>query len=122
MSRVFRFQNWYNHNDADQTDDMVTTVAADVLPIPVTHAIVNKTTGADAEALTLADGKPGQVLVINLATAGGGAGTITPATSTGWATVILLGAKDQVTLLYVDDTIGWIMLGAKGTDAPPVST
>ena len=97
-----------------------TTVAADVLVIPVTHAFVSKTTGADAEALTLADGQPGQVLTVSLTTAGGGAGTLTPATCTGFATVIFLGAKDTATFLFVDSTIGWTLIGAYGTDAPPV--
>ena len=36
-----------------------TTSAADSLAIPLTHTVVTKTTGADAEALTLADGDAG---------------------------------------------------------------
>ena len=63
-----------------------TTCAADVLAIPITHAFVTKTTGGDAEALTLANGTAGQLLVITLGTDGNGDGTLTPATSTGWAT------------------------------------
>jgi len=61
-----------------------TTSAADSLAIPVTHLRVAKTTGADAEALTLADGKPGQILLIDVVTDGGGTGTLTPATKTGF--------------------------------------
>ena len=120
MSRILRLAELFHQNDYDATIDLVETVAADVLVIPVTHMYVAKTTGDDAEALTLANGKPGQVLIINLAVAGGGTGTLTPATSTGWATVAFLGAFDQVVLLYVDDTIGWILLAASGTDGPPV--
>jgi len=98
-----------------------TTVAGDVLAIPVTHRYVAKTTGGDAEALTLANGTfPGQLLTISLVTAGGGTGTLTPATCTGFATVLFLGAKDTITLEYVDDTLGWMLIGAYGTDAPPV--
>jgi hypothetical protein len=100
--------------------DLTSSVAADVLVIPTSQPYVAKTSGGDAEALTLANGEPGQILVINLVTAGGGACTLTPATATGWATVIFLGAKDQVVLLYVNNTMGWIIIGASGTDAPPV--
>lgn len=104
---------------ADLPENPVKAVAADVLAIPVTHPYVSKTTGADAEALTLADGVPGQVLVVNLATDGGGDGTLTPATATGWATIVFADAGDQAVLLYVDDTIGWIIIGASGVAAPP---
>lgn len=104
----------------DQTSSPIVTVAADVLAIPVTHPYVQKTTGADAEALTLADGKAGQVLVVCLETDGGGAGTITPATATGFATAVLDEAGDCFTFLYVDDTVGWIVLGAIGVAAVPV--
>lgn len=97
-------------------------VAADALVIPVTHPYVAKTTGADAEALTLANGSPGQVLIVNLTADGNGDGTLTPATSTGWATIVFADAGDQATLFFVDDTIGWVMLGAKGVAAPPVTT
>lgn len=99
-----------------------TTVAADVLPIPVTHGFVSKTTGADAEALTLADGEPGQVLVIHLATDGGGTGTLTPSTATGWATCAFADAGDTLAVQFIDSTIGWIPLGGVGTAAPPVLT
>ena len=122
MSRILRIGEMFRQQDSDATDDLTTTVAADVLAIPVTHAYVAKTTGADAEALTLADGTPGQILVINLVTDGGGDGTLTPATATGWATIVFADASDQATLLYVDDTIGWVLLGAKGKAAPPVTT
>lgn len=97
-----------------------TTVAADVLAIPITHRVVVKTTGADAEALTLADGIEGQKLTIVLGTDGGGDGTLTPTTKTGFATIVLADAKDNVTLEFVDSTVGWIILGAAGVAAPPV--
>ena len=122
MSRVFRIGELYHLDDSDQTQNLTTTSIADSLAIPVTHAYVIKTTGADAEALTLADGKPGQVLIINLTTDGGGDGTLTPVTATGWATIVFADARDQATLMYVDDSIGWIILGAKGAAAPPVTT
>lgn len=97
-----------------------TTCDGDVLAIPVTHRYVAKTTAGDAEALTLANGVPQQLLTISLVTDGGGDGTLTPATCTGFATIVFADAKDTATLLYVDDTIGWVLVGYYGTAAPPV--
>lgn len=106
----------------EYNDDLTTAVAAADLVIPITHPIVLKTTGAGAEALTLANGLPGQVIVINLVTDGGGDGTLTPATCTGFATIVFADAGDQALLLYVDDTIGWIIVGLIGVAGPPVIT
>lgn len=115
MSRIFQIPDFFHQRDDDDTADVSTTVAADVLVIPVSHGFVSKTTGGDAEALTLADGYPGQLLVVEVTTAGGGAGTITPATATGWATVVLTIVGDTAVLLYVNDEIGWILLNTMGT-------
>lgn len=99
-----------------------TTSAADALAIAVTHRVVAKTTGADAEALTLANGVAGQRLLIYLAVDGGGDGTLTPATSSGFATIVFADAGDFASLEYVDDTVGWILLGTGGVAAPPAIT
>ena len=96
-----------------------TTSAADSLAIPVTHAYVAKTTGSDAEALTLANGVPGQILVISLVVDGGGTGTLTPTTKSGFVSIAFADAGDTVALLYVNDTIGWVILGSAGVAAPP---
>jgi len=103
MSRIFRISEQYRFNDADNTEDLATTSAADSLAIPITHAIVAKTTGADAEALTLANGEPGQDLYIYLATDGGGDGTLTPTTKTGFATIVFADAGDRAVLRYIND-------------------
>ena len=110
------------------TDSLVTiaggatAMAAAALVVPVTARYVAKTTGAGAEALTLANGKPGQKITIALVVDGGGNGTLTPATLSGFATIVLADAGDNVTLEYVDDTTGWIIVGAAGVAAPPVIT
>lgn len=96
-----------------------TTSAADSLAIPVTHRYVAKTTGADAEALTLANGVPGQLLTISLVVDGGGDGTLTPTTKSGFVNIVFADAGDTVTLEYVDDTVGWIIVGAHGAAAQP---
>lgn len=98
-----------------------TTVAADVLPIPVTHRYVAKTTGADAEALTLADGSAkGQLITIELATDGGGDGTLTPAHPRGFAAIVFADAGDSVTLEWTGTA--WVLIGAHGASAPPAIT
>ncbi len=88
-------------------------VAGAVLVIPITHRFVSKTTGG-GEALTLADGTPGQHITISLVSDGGD-GTLTPATSTGWATVVFAVVGDTIHVEYIDDTVGWILHGAWGT-------
>ena len=102
------------------SDVASTTKAGGTLAVPTTHAVVNMTTGG-TEALTLANGAPGQVLHLFLGTDGGN-GTLTPATSTGFATIVFADAGDRATLYYVNDTVGWIVLGLTGVSAPPVTT
>jgi hypothetical protein len=120
MSRIIRLSEIYHQNDYDETDDLAIAVDADDLVIPVTHAHVSKTIGADNEALTLANGKPGQILNITITTAGGGTGTLTPATCTGFSTIAFLGQYDTAVLFYVDDSAGWRIWSVWGTDGPPV--
>jgi hypothetical protein len=96
-----------------------TTVAADALAIPITHRTVSKATGGDAEALTLADGAfLGQQLQIFLATDGGGDGTLTPTTKSGFSTIVFADKGDNVNLEWT--TSGWIITGSAGIAAPPV--
>jgi hypothetical protein len=86
-----------------------TTKDATNAAIPITHAIVEGTSGA-ASAWSLANGENGQVLTVVIVTDGGEA-TITPATATGWATAVLTDDIDTITMMYIDDVVGWIVLG-----------
>lgn len=123
MAKSVVFEFYHNALLTEYGTSAATTVAADVLAIPLTHPIVAKTTGADAEALTIADGSyPGQTVRIYLATDGGGDGTLTPTTATNWATIVFADAGDQATLGWVDDTVGWIILEMSGVAGPPVKT
>ena len=97
-----------------------TAVAGGELAIPITHPVVTKTTNT-TEALTLADGEPGQILHLHLVT-DGGTGTLTPTTKTGFTTIVFADAGDRATLQFIDSTTGWILLGATGTAGPPVTT
>ena len=78
--------------------------------LPVTDALVLGTSGA-ASAWSLPNGEEGQILTVVIVTDGGEA-TITPDTANAsWATVVLTDDVDGVTFQYIDDTIGWMILG-----------
>ena len=95
--------------------------AAGAGAIPVTHGVVTYESTGGAEALTLANGENGQILVITHDTDGGN-GVLTPATKTGWTSVDLADDGDTISLLYINDTVGWVVLGTAGNAAPPVVT
>ena len=92
--------------------DTVATSAADSLAIPITASIVHKTTGADAEALTIAAGTQGQLLMIVLITDGGGTGTIA-ASSTLADTIAFADAEDTAQLLFTNSK--WHFMGGTAT-------
>lgn len=94
-------------------------VAGGVLAIPITHRYVRKTTGG-AEALTLANGTfIGQRINIRLVV-DGGAGTLTPTTKNGFATIVFDDAGEFAELEWTSD--GWIIIGLGGLTAQPVVT
>ena len=97
-------------------------VLSDALVIPVTHGIVSKTVGSNAETLTLADGEDGQLLLVTVAEGKGGRGTLGPDTTTGFSTARLSDTGDTLALYFVNSTIGWTLLGAHGVLGPPVLT
>ena len=97
-----------------------TTKDATDAALPITHAIVEGTSDADS-AWTIANGAEGQILTVVIVTDGGSC-IITPATKTGWATAVLDDDGDTLSLLYVDDTVGWVILGMIGIVGQPVIT
>lgn len=91
--------------------------------IPVTFAIVKKAiSNFGTSTDVLPNAIPGQMMTIEI-TADSGAGTwkITPTTSYGWASITFTAALQEVSLVYLDDTNGWIMLstGASAATADP---
>lgn len=63
----------------------------------------------------LPNGTPGQMITFIVTTVqSGGSWIITPVTKTGFSTLTMDTANDLATLLYVDDTIGWIILSQAG--------
>ena len=101
-----KIQTWIGFNDT------VATSAADSLAIPITASIVHKTTGGDAEALTVAAGTQGQLLMIVLITDGGGTGTIA-ASSTVADTIAFADAEDTAQLLFTNSK--WHFMGGTAT-------
>ena len=92
--------------------DTVATSAADSLAIPITASVVHKTTGSDAEALTVAAGTQGQLLMIVITTDGGGTGTIA-ASSTVADTIAFADAEDTAQLLFTNSK--WHFMGGTAT-------
>ena len=92
--------------------DTVATSAADSLAIPITASIVHKTTGGDAEALTVAAGTQGQLLMIVLIVDGGGTGTIA-ASATVADTIAFADAEDTAQLLFTNSK--WHFMGGTAT-------
>ena len=92
--------------------DTVATSAADSLAIPITASLVHKTTGSDAEALTVAAGTQGQLLMIVLIVDGGG--TLTIAASSSVAdTIAFADAEDTAQLLFTNSK--WHFMGGTAT-------
>lgn len=60
---------------------------------------------------TLSNGRQGQIITILITEVGaGGTWTVTPTTKTGFTSLVFEAVGDLQTLLYVDDTVGWIRL------------
>ena len=91
--------------------DTVTTVAADVLPIPITASVCHKTSGSDAEALTIVAGTSGQILIIVMIVDGGGTATLSGAQING--SVAFSEVGHTATLLYTNSK--WNMVGGNAT-------
>ena len=91
--------------------DTVTTMAADALAVPVTASICHKTSGSDAEALTIVAGATGQVLIIVMIVDGGGTATLSGAQING--SVAFSEVGHTATLLYTNSK--WNMIGGNAT-------
>jgi len=81
--------------------------------------------GSTGEIATLANGTPGQMVTIELTTYDGvcpfvisddGVSSTLQASllSTGWDDITFNSSGDSITLLYMDDTNGWIIVGNNG--------
>ena len=91
--------------------DTVTTMAADALAVPITASICHKTSGSDAEILTIVAGTSGQVLIIVMIVDGGGTATLSGAQING--SVAFSEVGHAATLLYTNSK--WNMIGGNAT-------
>ncbi len=66
------------------------------------------------QAGELQDGVQGQMVTIQLLTKAAGNYVLTPTRKTGYTTLTFDTAKDSITLLYLDGTSGWIIVGNNG--------
>ena len=92
------------------------SLASATVAIPVSYTVVSVscTTGAGT-VNSLANGRKGQLLtIVSSAQAGSDTIVVTPTTTTGFTTATIGAAKTSVTLLYVDNTYGWIVIGING--------
>ena len=99
-----------------------TTKDATDAALPLTAAVVIGTSDADSE-WSLPDGNPGQVLTLIIGT-DGGAAIVTPdsLTGSGWATMVFTNDGEGASFMYVDDTVGWTVLGTFGISTNPLIT
>ena len=91
--------------------DTVTTMAADALAVPITASICHKTSGGDAETLTIVAGTSGQVLIIVMIVDGGGTATLSGAQING--SVAFSEVGHAATLLYTNSKLN--MIGGNAT-------
>jgi hypothetical protein len=63
---------------------------------------------------TLDNGVVGQMVTIQVLTKAAGNYILTPTTKTGYTSLTFDTAKDSITLLYLDNTNGWIIAGNNG--------
>ena len=90
-----------------------TEIATTVTVIPLTYTTVPVT--ISTRTVTVAAGKQGQVLrIVGVHRPGSGTLTITAAANTGITSITMDADGEEVTLQYVDDTFGWIVIGYKG--------
>lgn len=94
-----------------------TDMPSGITAIPLNYALIKKTySNGTNEAGTLADGIQGQVIKIVITCVNtSGSYKLTPTTKTGFTSITFVEKGDQATLLFLDNTNGWIIMGEIGT-------
>lgn len=94
--------------------------STNLAPADLPWAIVYKNVGNGGPdeagiGTALPNGKPGQMLTLQvLSVPTGKTWVVTPVTKTGYSKIVFDTIGDQVTLLYVNSTIGWIISSNSG--------
>ena len=124
-SQVTVLCNGHKNGVTTNTTDKVTNLTSKDLAYGVIAlSDIGSLDSDDARYISLAAGTPGQMVTIILTGATGGTLYITDdklsgtgqdaVVETGWDDIALGTALDTVTLLYVNDTYGWIITGQYG--------
>lgn len=113
------YSSGYKGGVTDVVTGKVTDIAGDDF---LSYGVINFAdhgTGVTSRSVAIANGEPGQMVTIILTAC---TGTFTLyitddqvadgyMTKTGWDDIALNAALDSVTLLYIDDVSGWIIVG-----------
>lgn len=104
-------------NAASTVASSSTSLAPSSLPYVVLRKYIGDGGGLDETdgGTRLGNGIPGQVLVLIAQEVGSGSWIVTPTTSLTISTLTFDAQGETTTLLYVDDTIGWIYIANYGT-------
>lgn len=87
------------------------TMTSNDTAVSPSYAFIRKAIGFSAQAGTLADGSPGQMLTILISEeVATGTFVLTPTTKTGFASLTFDNPGDLATLLFVDSTTGWVVV------------
>lgn len=93
----------------------VSTMVSGTVAIPLGYGVVLKQVYSNIP-LTLANGTPGQVLYFGISVFSTGSDPesvrLTPTTKTGFTSIDFNAVGDNVILLYIDDTYGWVLIGS----------
>ena len=88
------------------------TVVTGTPEIPVGYSVVKIIAATSSK--TLPNAEAGKILTL-VAVERTGTVTITPDTSTGWACATMDANGETLTIQYIDDTVGWVIVGISGT-------
>jgi len=89
-----------------------TTLATLHISIPTPFAVINMVIATRTAVLD--DGTQGQVIILRGIERIGGTLTVRAKTFTGWSTITYDISGEITTLLWVDDALGWMIIGATG--------
>lgn len=89
--------------------------------VSTSYALVKKEIGVQVGlAGTLANGEPGQILTVLITLrAGSGTYVLSPTTTLGFTSLTFDAAGEYATLLYIDDTSGWVIVATNATITQP---
>lgn len=96
----------------DGTSVGTSTMVTGPTAIPLGYGLVRMV--CSTKTNTLANGIPGQIITL-VAIDKTGTLTIQPTKSTGWESATMSSHGHSLTLLYIGDVRGWIVLGYAGT-------